>query len=833
MRKIPKLFGISFFLICLISAWFICVSPIGSDKKLDFVETLSNLNESQQIFSYSGSPKEIGSVHGNQFRNQINSNIEQFWSKVISTGLSCNVVIDIVRSREKNIPSRYLEELRSLAQATNINYEDLLVLNLFSEENFKDPDDGCTSWVAAGSATRNGNTMLHKNRDMPINPQIIVYMKPEGKYSYITAISAGQITTAPTGINEHGLAAIQDDIALNPLNYNPLGVEGTIFTRSILEDCKNVDEAIDYIINNACLGGTIFMVADSEKGAIIERTGWDYDVTLVEDDVNYRSNHFIELIDTTYEQPPTSLTSARRYEAAKEFFEDRHDNLTVSDFNELSRDHYSPSNDEITEHNSGDGSICNYHTLSGTTYEIDKEYPDTLSVMWVALGHPCSAIYNPIHIGSTEIYEKYEKEDAWNLAVNIFDNNQGPWEGLTPTFLEFEEELIQSEFSIRNQSRLLLDQDKEKEAKEEITDYDLDTGKSVCNKMEDFSEDTFWIDSFFLDFYIENDENVEIDDNVTLKEGETEGELESIPIETISHGFKDATFYAKIIIPVGTNITFKIIDSDDNKELKSYTAQDEKEIEMDLSKIDSTKITILAVLKTNNSNVSPVLEEWGIIGLSEIPISELWLDTTYLYLLLIIASIVCVIVVILVRRKHNIQKYPRQERITELKDNKKNNPEKSLNPNFEYATTRSRIGAGLIDALIITAVFFLMYLLMLTFVFINPFSIEVDWLLTWIIIIVAFFLTGDIYFWVLESFNKGQTVGKKILKLQSVGEKSLISPSKGKYALNSALKGNCLVLFDFVIGLIKNAGRPHKKFRIMQDVSKIIVIKKRANENKR
>jgi uncharacterized RDD family membrane protein YckC len=88
------------------------------------------------------------------------------------------------------------------------------------------------------------------------------------------------------------------------------------------------------------------------------------------------------------------------------------------------------------------------------------------------------------------------------------------------------------------------------------------------------------------------------------------------------------------------------------------------------------------------------------------------------------------------------------------------------------------------------------------------------------------YLIGFLYFWLLESYNKGQTVGKLALKLRTVDEKTFAPSDPGKYALNNLLKaGSFLFILDFIIGILSNSGDPQKRLRIMQNVSETVVIR--------
>lgn len=85
---------------------------------------------------------------------------------------------------------------------------------------------------------------------------------------------------------------------------------------------------------------------------------------------------------------------------------------------------------------------------------------------------------------------------------------------------------------------------------------------------------------------------------------------------------------------------------------------------------------------------------------------------------------------------------------------------------------------------------------------------------------------GFLYFWLMETSNKGQTIGKMAMKLRTVKEDTLEVADVGEYLLNNLLKGHIATLIiDLIIGLIANSGDPQNKLRIMQKASGTAVIK--------
>lgn len=89
----------------------------------------------------------------------------------------------------------------------------------------------------------------------------------------------------------------------------------------------------------------------------------------------------------------------------------------------------------------------------------------------------------------------------------------------------------------------------------------------------------------------------------------------------------------------------------------------------------------------------------------------------------------------------------------------------------------------------------------------------------------VYFFFGFSYFWLFESYNNGQTIGKWIFKIQTVDGNTLKPTSRKRYAINNLVRGTPLFLLDLIIGLLKNSEDPDRRIRLSQEFSKTIVIK--------
>ncbi|MFW9936991.1 MAG: RDD family protein [Candidatus Thorarchaeota archaeon] len=89
------------------------------------------------------------------------------------------------------------------------------------------------------------------------------------------------------------------------------------------------------------------------------------------------------------------------------------------------------------------------------------------------------------------------------------------------------------------------------------------------------------------------------------------------------------------------------------------------------------------------------------------------------------------------------------------------------------------------------------------------------------------FLIGFCYFWLLEAFNKGQTIGKLALKLRTVDENSLEITTPAQYAINNISKATGFLLLDVIIGILINSSAEEparKRLRLTQNLARTAVI---------
>jgi len=158
-----------------------------------------------------------------------------------------------------------------------------------------------------------------------------------------------------------------------------------------------------------------------------------------------------------------------------------------------------------------------------------------------------------------------------------------------------------------------------------------------------------------------------------------------------------------------------------------------------------------------------------------------------------------------------------RKKISELTSEKKNTPvvkAKKGVSGVQYAEFAPRALAWLIDIIIVIAAS-------------SPLSFFISFGGFWFSTNVYNFLIGFCYFWLLEAYNKGQTVGKMALKLRTVDEKSLELATVSQYAINNLLKATGFLILDIIIGILANSSAEEpikKRLRITQNLALTAVI---------
>ena len=319
---------------------------------------------------------------------------------------------------------------------------------------------GCTSWMIFSDLTGNETNILHKNRDS-ISQKIVVTLSPEDSPRKWIALGSGGINM---GLNGSGLAGVMNSGERNadpPEDSRRKNSPGMM--RAVLESCdtavqaaeklKKLTESGTYSLGRS---GSIFLFMDNREGYVCEATAQRtcsvqrYDHGYAVRASNWRNpdmyRHWGNDIRIHLK------AEARAFMAVSELNRilAEHGRITLPEIFALSRHCKMPAGSPLPR------SVCGETTCSTASIEIDKQYPETLSTMYVTIGHPRHTVYLPIPVGAARVLPAMRNRKWCSAAFERLREHKldAP---IPPEWSAFEKDSMTSYAEARAAARKLLD----------------------------------------------------------------------------------------------------------------------------------------------------------------------------------------------------------------------------------------------------------------------------------------------------------------------------------------------------------------------------------------
>ncbi|MFM8496329.1 MAG: C45 family autoproteolytic acyltransferase/hydrolase [Planctomycetia bacterium] len=255
--------------------------------------------DGQAVLHVAGSPYEIGFQHGRLLRDRVHA-VVRYLLDVKAKDMTIEVaglpVVDpraviglIQATQEEFIPAWYDEELRGLADGSEVPLADIRICN-FIPELFH-----CSGFALSGDATGNGHTyhgrVLDYGCDWKLQEHpVIVVAKPEGRIPFVNITYAGFIGCV-TGINA-------ERISFGEMGGGGLGkwrgVPMAILMREALEQASTLADAVAVFRDRPRTCEYFYVIADGKTGeAVGMEAGADRFVTVLPGEANERLPHAV------------------------------------------------------------------------------------------------------------------------------------------------------------------------------------------------------------------------------------------------------------------------------------------------------------------------------------------------------------------------------------------------------------------------------------------------------------------------------------------------------------------------------------------------------------
>jgi isopenicillin-N N-acyltransferase-like protein len=291
---------------------------------------------------------------------------------------------------EKYAPE-IVEEMKGMADGANVNFQDILFLNITYEISVPSVMGGCTSFAATEEATANGELITGQNLDH-IEPwkeyMILLKMKPADGPSILAVTAAGCLSLV--GINSAGIS-----ININLLrNNNSLEPAGGVPTHVILRKLfmsAILGETISTIATAEGRSPKNYLVSNSQEGILdIETTTDDMEIQFPERGMLTHANYFkTDRFKSTDIAPLLVPDAYIRSHKLFHLMERHYGNISVDIMKQLLQDHSNYPN-----------SICR-HPDQKATLPIAQMMKTLVSIIncpkeqkaYIAIGNPCESEY--------------------------------------------------------------------------------------------------------------------------------------------------------------------------------------------------------------------------------------------------------------------------------------------------------------------------------------------------------------------------------------------------------------------------------------------------------
>lgn len=163
-------------------------------------------------------------------------------------------------------------EIDALAEAAGVPAGRMLLANSFLDLL---PSVGCATIALPGAASADGVPRLGRNLDFPSldvaeDQSLVVVVRPAGRHAFAAVTWPGLVGVL-SGMNEHGLTLANMEVA-RPLRL-PDAMPYAILYRTLLEECRTVDEAIALLEKEKRQTANNLMLMDASGGrAVVEIT---------------------------------------------------------------------------------------------------------------------------------------------------------------------------------------------------------------------------------------------------------------------------------------------------------------------------------------------------------------------------------------------------------------------------------------------------------------------------------------------------------------------------------------------------------------------------------
>jgi hypothetical protein len=290
------------------------IEVLESNGKKTFDKASLETRDYIRVLHLKGSPFEMGYQHGTLLNKEITQVLKKR-TKIRSyfRGGEKKRTLKYIRHAESIVPSEYLDEIKGMAAATDIDYDYMLASRLIWELR----QTGCTTVAANGAATVDGNiiylrSMENSRRIHTYLEIIVIICEPDLGNSFVSINGPGGIGVY-SGMNERKITIDDNIIGYVKNGFRRDGIPLTLYRRMIIQQANNMDDAQEFIETHIPSGPNNILITDGKANEmrVYEVAGSKHAARRPENDILCSTNHPLML----------NLDLVRKYEGSYERYD--------------------------------------------------------------------------------------------------------------------------------------------------------------------------------------------------------------------------------------------------------------------------------------------------------------------------------------------------------------------------------------------------------------------------------------------------------------------------------------------------------------------------------
>ncbi|MFO7837593.1 MAG: C45 family peptidase [Candidatus Thorarchaeota archaeon] len=270
------------------------------------------------------------------------------------------------KALRKYTPS-LLEEIDAMVKAGG--YENTS-LKAFEVSLLPYPDYSCSIFAVSGDYTENGNVIFARNYDWETKFQEFSTIFRAYPTDGLSSLSCTDLLVGRYGgINEAGLAI--GLTAIPGCTEDHPGVMLHLATRWVLDNCKDVAEAVDFLERIPHVRGNNYLVADSSGSiALIQASPKRVEVNEADNGIAITTNHFLSDEMQAYEdESRIPESSVPRLKLIDEWFRGREETIAIEEAQKILKGRFDEKKGVYQDFTRND---VPFSTIWSWTYESGK-----------------------------------------------------------------------------------------------------------------------------------------------------------------------------------------------------------------------------------------------------------------------------------------------------------------------------------------------------------------------------------------------------------------------------------------------------------------------------